>query len=331
LVVCNNSEGTLTATPIGGGDSPYYQWFAYNGFNTYQVDETSASLTLYANDFTPVYSCGVMSDEICADRYPSLPVSVTYQFEPTVVPSVDLSVSTFLPCTNDSVVYVATPVNGGDNPSYLWLVDGVAVLGDSDNTHAFYVDSDNSMISCQLISDAQCPSQDTISSGEIPLTFYDLPNVTVNQNGNTLSGVPAAGNTYQWANCTPFYTLSWANTINFTPTESGSYALIVNGLYCADTSACVTVTIVPDNVEEMDFFELEVYPNPADEWIQLSSDVASGPVTVDILSSQGQLLRSQRLQLSTAQTLDLRSLAAGLYFLKVTNGSQISLKRLVVE
>jgi len=65
---------------------------------------------------------------------------------------------------------------------------------------------------------------------------------------------------------------------------------------------------------------MEVFPNPADRYIVLTSPVASD--TWLLYDSMGRLLKQARLQAATPRQIDVSDLSAGLYFWKLLGGGE---------
>jgi alpha-tubulin suppressor-like RCC1 family protein len=116
--------------------------------------------------------------------------------------------------------------------------------------------------------------------------LYVLPNtagcdsiVTLNLNitqidantsllGETITA-NAAGATYQWINCNNNTPIEGETNQSFTPTVSGSYAVIVSQNGCEETSDCVNVTII--NVDEISANEIVLFPNPSSGSFRIQS------------------------------------------------------------
>jgi len=76
------------------------------------------------------------------------------------------------------------------------------------------------------------------ASGTITVQGVD---VSVTQSGSTLTAVQA-GATYQWMSCPGYQAISGATGQSFTPSVSGSYAVVVTVGSCQDTSQCYMVS-----------------------------------------------------------------------------------------
>src|SRR5690606_32812702 len=115
-------------------------------------------------------------------------------------------------------------------------------------TSATYMDT--------ITNSAGCDSIITIN-----LTI-DVPNVSVMQSGAILKAITSAVNpTYKWVDCNNnFLPLPGQTSQTFTATADGSYAVIVTGSSCSDTSLCYNVTGL--GLKKPHTSGLSVYPNP---------------------------------------------------------------------
>lgn len=147
--VCAGTMVTYTATPGNGGDTPQYQW-KVNG-----IDHGANHPTF---SYVPVNG-----DEVICLMTSSLPNAINNPatsnlLSTTVIPMVPVSVyivaSDNQVCAGTTVVFTATPVNGGDNPSYQWKVNGIPAGPDSPVFE--YSPQQNDEVSCTLTSDLMC-------------------------------------------------------------------------------------------------------------------------------------------------------------------------------
>jgi len=150
--------------------------------------------------------------------------------------------------------------------SYTWI-DG--------NT---YFSNNNS---AQYIETAQngCDSIITLN-----LTIENV-NVTVNQLGDViLQAAYSTADSYQWVDCNDNYTpLSGFTMSQFTATQNGTYAVIIEDNDCVDTSNCFVI----DKVDLVDDFSLQVkvYPNPTSAVLNINVEqgLVSPFVVIDAL------------------------------------------------
>ena len=87
------------------------------------------------------------------------------------------------------------------------------------------------------------------------------------------------------------------------------------------------VSIWPTAVEEKVELALTVSPNPATDWLNVSWEHTGKPVTLDILSIQGQVLRSMELPTGNEHPLNVSDLPAGLYLIRLQAGQQAATRR----
>lgn len=131
---------------------------------------------------------------------------------------------------------------------------------------------------------------------------------TITANGSELTSSSGAG--YQWyLNGAP---ITGANAQNYTALVSGNYqvAIIEAGSCTSDLSQ--TTNVVLTGVQEFVSNGCQVYPNPFDNTIHLSSNFM-GAVT--IYDAVGKSV----FQCSGAHTLDVSHLSSGVYFVKISN------------
>lgn len=89
---------------------------------------------------------------------------------------------------------------------------------------------------------------DTISNGfgcdsfmTIYLAIVAPPDTTVTVSGTHTLNALATGVSYQWFDCSTGTPIIGATSSTFTPSDSGSYAVVVTNNGCSDTSSCRTV------------------------------------------------------------------------------------------
>lgn len=108
--------------------------------------------------------------------------------------------------------------------------------------------------------DLNCPATDTVT-----IYVHDLPTVSTILNGVVLEAMATPGNvTYQWVDCNGGTEILGATAANYTPTQTGSYAVKVTSAQgCEDVSDCLAVTVVNAAINEVSSEPaVMVYPNP---------------------------------------------------------------------
>jgi uncharacterized protein YjdB len=164
---------TYTANPVNGGASPSYVW-TVNGTAT--AVGASFSYTPADKDViicTMTSSAPCLSTTVAAD---TVGVKVT----PNVTPSVTISTGAYgdTVCVGTSTPFMATAVNGGLLPTYVWTINGVP--GPAGST-LLYTPSNGDNISCTLSSSQFCALPASITSNTVTMTVMtsEIPDVTI--------------------------------------------------------------------------------------------------------------------------------------------------------
>ncbi|WP_225000321.1 gliding motility-associated C-terminal domain-containing protein [Cesiribacter sp. SM1] len=77
------------------------------------------------------------------------------------------------------VTFTAVPTHGGENPVFVWRVNGVAVKGENGPVFTSSTLKDGDVVMCDLTSDAPCTEEPTISSNSIPITVLPVIELSV--------------------------------------------------------------------------------------------------------------------------------------------------------
>lgn len=99
-------------------------------------------------------------------------------------------------CEDASVTFTAMSVNGGTSPTYQWKLNGNNV-GTNSDTYTSSSLNDGDMISCELISNANCISVQTATSNVITMLVSPKPTIADAGSDQTIKGTTATlqGNT----------------------------------------------------------------------------------------------------------------------------------------
>lgn len=185
--------------------------------------------------------------------------------------------------------------------------------------------------------------QDSLACGVITtpviVTVQSIDTSIVLQGGTLYAGNPSIEATFQWYNCTTQQIISNETNSSFTPSENGSYAVIVTQLACTDTSQCISVTGI--GMEQHDLFaQFSVSPNPAVNNVTLRySLIADAELTIGVLDVSGRLIQSVVSNKSVlagvqnTETVSVAELPSGFYFIGInaSNGESIMHKLMVAR
>lgn len=138
---------------------------------------------------------------------------------------------------------------------------------------------------------------------------------TVNLNGWTLTAVETNAD-YQWINCNVNNALIFGkNDQSFEPSVDGSYSVMITKNGCMETSSCTNVTGV--SISEVKFNStVTAYPNPTEGLITVELGQVYEDITVRIMTTTGQLVRSQEFATTDKFELAIQE-QAGLYIVEI--------------
>lgn len=159
---------------------------------------------------------------------------------------------------------------------------------------------------------------------QIDLTISDVLDKTVYLSGAILDANETEAQ-YQWLDCDNNYEpVSGETNQNFSPSTSGSFAVQLSNLSCIDTSACTYVLIT--NLSSSDKLKLQVYPNPAQNMVVVSSNQ---PVEIVLFDNTGRKLFAKQ-SLHRNHVLNIETLVDGIYHLHIFDNENAVIKKLVV-
>ncbi|MEA5459506.1 T9SS type A sorting domain-containing protein [Arcicella sp. LKC2W] len=137
---------------------------------------------------------------------------------------------------------------------------------------------------------------------------------------------------YQWLK--DGKALDKANTTTFTATVSGTYQIkIEDKIGCTNVSDSIVINFAQKilaNEELTDEFELNVFPNPAQNDLNVIFNKKSkGVFHVSLYDLSGNLLINQDVQSNTTNTISTQNLSSGMYFIRLTNGEKQTIRKIM--
>lgn len=164
--ICEGTSVTYSATPVGGGTTPAYQWYVNS------LPATSGDTYTYIPVNGDVVYAEMTSNAACATGSPATSNAITMDVNQFVTSSVSIMASQNNVCEGTSITCTANPVNGGTSPVYQWYKNGVAIA-----TGATYVDvhENNDVIYSIMTSNAVCLTNATATSNSITMAINPLP------------------------------------------------------------------------------------------------------------------------------------------------------------
>jgi hypothetical protein len=253
---CTGQLVTFTAVPANGGSTPAYQW-KLNGSNVGTSSATYSSSALNNGDVITV----VMTSSASCPTVPTATASpVTMTVNPASAPDVIIAANANNVCTGSSVVFTATPTNGGTSPSYQWQVNGVnTATGASFTSNTL---TNGALVKCILTASGACISPNTDTSNVLSMVILPavVPTVSISASSSAV--------------CT-------GTSITFTATSTNggtapTYQWKVNG-----SNAATGTTFVTSTLNNGDIVSCELTSNAS---CASPSLVSSNNITVTISS-----------------------------------------------
>ena len=135
--------------------------------------------------------------------------------------------------------------------------------------------------------------------------------------------------TYQWFDCNSGLPVVGATEQEFYPVISGTYGVIVEAGDCIDTSACYTVILVGTQEDVVNSIG-KIYPNPANDHIQIDLVKECHEIVVGIIDVYGRMVSTQEFSDKRNVTMAIE-LVPGVYAFMVKADGKDGVVKVVVE
>jgi hypothetical protein len=246
--------------------------------------------------------------------------------------------------TGDGVTFTAYPVNGGTNPVYQWVVNGVNA---GTGLNAFsYIPLNGDDVKCVLTSSLSCTSNNPASSNTVIMEVSGIPGTS------TVTGIVAEGQTKCYnaeqtlivaGGGSAFVVQNGANVTMIagqnivyqpgTKVLPGGYMRgYISNQYCNEgvhlPSTITGGESVPAITEKASF---RIYPNPAGGKFTLEQKGAAlnQDVRVEIYTMQGEKVMARELIQEKKTEFSIEEFTPGLYFVKVIAGEFVETIKLI--
>lgn len=204
--ICAGTPVTFNAIPVNGGTTPVIKWYINGSF-------TGFSGTTYTNNAL-TNSDQVKAQLISSSACVSNPIAesniITMQVSPTVNPTVSITANQTSICAGTTVIFTATPVNGGNAPTYQWFVNSTNT-GQTGSVFSSNSLNNSDQVKVILTSSSSCVTNPTATSNiiSVQVTSPVIPVVTFTATQTsicpgtsvTFTATPTNGGTnpaYQW-------------------------------------------------------------------------------------------------------------------------------------
>ena len=139
----------------------------------------------------------------------------------------------------------------------------------------------------------------------------------------------ATGNgAVQWYDCNTQQIINGATNNTYIATSSGDYAAIITNGNCSDTTACKSYNGMNELQNANN--ELQVYPNPSTEKLNIKINSAFTHCNIEISNLLGEKIILQDIE-STNTSVNIQKLPSGIYFIKVKSDEWSAVRKVVKE
>ncbi len=236
-------------------------------------------------------------------------------------------------CDGTSILDGNVPGSGENG---LWsIVSGSGTLSNPTLYNSFITDMDIESVSVLnwVISNVNCSDTAVITVTNNGFEIDAGPNNITNSSSYQLNAEDPNPGTGLWTVLSGYGIFNDNTLFNTTVTGysegDNTYRWTVIRNACTDDDD-VTITYDPVNINELINFGINIYPNPTDGLITVSSSIDLSDAILELTNISGQEVQYRLIEKSTkAYTIDMSNLAKGMYFLKIRIKGQTKMLRLV--
>jgi hypothetical protein len=306
--VCQGGSVTLDVAASGSGLS--YQWLLGGldviGETSSSIDLTNVALNQAGNYVVEVSgSCGVVFSDAAQISVTPGTAIITQPLDATI-------------CAGDGVTFNVLAT--GDNLTYQWKKGGTPIASAWSESYVIGTATIWEAGDYAVTVSGTCGS---VTSDIATLTVNELPEPVISENGGMLE--TGVYDTYQWY--LDGVALQGETNATVAVGAPGDYTVEVTENGCTGISAPYTPMTV--GIEENNTIQLNAYPNPFNDVLNLNMDVFSGQVEVTILDMTGRVVFTST-EMNTKIQLDLNNLSVGTYALTVRGTDEaVAVSRIV--
>jgi hypothetical protein len=156
------------------------------------------------------------------------------------------------------------------------------------------------------------------------LEIIDIANgITIDE--NVLTATEEDGDTYQWYDCDTEMQIEGATDRMFSPESSGSYRVQLFKDVCSFFTDCITFTLV-GTVEHN--FDIDISPNPTNGILYITNHSGLSDYKFSFYDTSGRQIELSN-PINESGILDIDNLNSGMYLLKIENGSDSIIKKII--
>ncbi len=297
---CIAAAITLNAS---GGTNGQYRWYDAATGGTAISGQVNSSYTTPVISTTTTYYASINNGSCESSRAPAI-ATIAPLAKPSLTTSVQAVSGVINICTGD-VLTITAPSGFTD---YTW--------SNGATSNPITISTSTSSLTLQVTDGAGCVSPFT-DALNVVVNPYPTATITVNDTQLTAS----AGDSYQWYQNGNTILGATNQYFVFNFLEYGLYKVDVTENGCKSTSSEFEYLIT--DVENLNT-ALKLFPNPIDENLFVEFNP---PYTLSVMDVTGKAVYKTNVDNKSA-TIDLTTLATGIYFLQIQNEKRIHLIRI---
>jgi predicted outer membrane repeat protein len=351
--ICAGEEVTFTAVPAHGGSAPAYQWFK-NGSPVGAAGPQYITSNISNGDS---FSCQLTSSETCILNPTAVSNSVSIDVENVLTASLSIAAAQGVICEGQAALFTTSPVNGGNSPSFTWLLNG-SPAGTGSPSFTLNAPQSGDLIQCLMTSSKTCVAVNPVQSNILAIDV--TPNATA-----TIAIQPSIDSTFCLGTTVVFNAIfehegnspvfQWL--INGDDANNNSPTFTTNGLMDGDEVICsltsseicllenpvvsnaVVVSVdscatLADGGQIADEVSLFVYPNPTDGKFFVNISKSTGKFALRLLNTTGQCVLTtieNHPVIPFKRELDLSNFPKGIYYLQIISNWYTQTEKIVVQ
>ncbi|MBK6989545.1 MAG: T9SS type A sorting domain-containing protein [Bacteroidetes bacterium] len=301
---CQASDGTASIQITGGSGNFSYSWIP-------SVSTSATATGLNAG----VYSVTVTDNVDGCQQTLTGTVSNTAGIVASIVSSTNAT------CQNSEDGTATAIGSGGTLPySYLWMPGGATTASVTNLSPGTYT--------VEVSDYVGCPDYATVTiSYQFASPVIDLGPDTTICVGASLTLDAGSGYQYLWSD----------NSTNqvLTVTSDGTYSVLItdgNGCEAFDAITVTTITCNPIRSSSSPIRNVGIYPNPSTGMIDINfGNETAGSVEINVIDAYGktQFVSQESLKAYDTRKLNLKELASGIYFVRISFGNDSQTIRMI--
>ncbi|MES2837630.1 MAG: T9SS type A sorting domain-containing protein [Bacteroidota bacterium] len=163
----------------------------------------------------------------------------------------------------------------------------------------------------------------------INLTINEIPSAATSLSGTTITAT-TTGATYQWFGpCAVSSDIVGATNQTYTATANGNYMVAVTKDGCSAFSPCVAITTVGTSQISNLNTQISIFPNPSNSLVTISNDNSFLNASIKLTTIEGALVYEKQNVNVSSLSIDLNSVATGIYFIQIIEQNAISNFKLI--